>query len=128
MLEKIYAQVFNDFYKSKNDADLTVSKFTTLLKRNGHGVLLPKVLSAYQNLCDKEGMENVAILTIANKVDEQTALKELKEKLIIKDEEDLSVRYNDKLIGGYTFEKKDLRVDTSYKNNLVKLYKNMLNA
>ncbi len=98
------------------------------LKARGHEQLYRPILVAVRRSLSKQGRRYVPLLTLARKTDEEKLQAEItKVAKAVKAEDAPTVRIDETIIGGFTFEYDYLRFDQSYKTKLVNLYRTIIN-
>lgn len=130
MLAKYYSLALALALAGKTGQELedTLVRFFSLIKEKGHLALLPHILrelDRYASLLSAR--ESVTITTPAPASPEQVAniKKEFREYGI--GEAELVQNLDTFLIGGFTLRTKDMRIDASYRNQLLRLYQQSLN-
>jgi len=95
-----------------------------LLTKLGRQSLLPKIGRAFAKIADREESRTGVTLSIAREKDSRTAHKEVKELLsnMGAESENVTVRIDDSLIGGWRLEGGEVLVDSSFKKHLLSIY------
>ncbi|OGG80627.1 hypothetical protein A3A39_04010 [Candidatus Kaiserbacteria bacterium RIFCSPLOWO2_01_FULL_54_13] len=101
-----------------------VAKLRATLERHGRARLLPRVARAFARIAARESSKNAVTLTIAQKKDERMAHKEIKEFLRDMDvsPEDVEVKTDVNLVGGWRLEGREHLIDASFKKYLLDLF------
>jgi F0F1-type ATP synthase delta subunit len=94
------------------------------LKRTGRLALMPRVARAFARIAARNGARDAVVLSIARETDERSAKRAVKAVL---DElgvaaNELEVKIDDSLIGGWRLEGRERLMDASWKKHLVSLY------
>lgn len=123
-METAYAQALWKMVQNGLPEGKAVHAIHALLTRSGRQGLLPKIGRAFARIAARDQARTEVVLTVAREKDAHTAQKEAKEffSSIRVDSEDVAVRVDDSLIGGWRLEGRDHLVDSSFKKQLLSIY------
>lgn len=125
MLPKLYAQAL---YKAGSaNAPGVLKNLEVLLQRKGHERLMPAIAREFkrvlQRQVDAQGILEVARTGDVSKLTAQVAYAASKLNL---NPDNLDVRENPDLVGGYLMRTKDSQIDGSYRRALLNLYSRLI--
>jgi F0F1-type ATP synthase delta subunit len=123
-----YAQALEIALRKKSEdvqAQL-VKNFLVILRSRGHQKLLPNIVHELEKRLTRE-QESVKIL-FAREEDKIRYKENIQADLleIAKEKEEQSQEIDEKLVGGYRVETKNILIDRSYKRALIDLYQKLL--
>ncbi|MEK7133952.1 MAG: F0F1 ATP synthase subunit delta [Patescibacteria group bacterium] len=123
-MENAYAQALMRMMSRGMNPKDAVAALHTLLVRLGRESLLPKIGRAFGRLAEREGGRTGITLTVARHKDThaaQHAIKDILSKMKT-DTDEVVVRTDDSLIGGWRLEGRERLIDASFKKYLLSLY------
>ena len=124
MLENAYAQALRKVIEDGKSPKVALSALHEELLRRGRQTLLPRIARSFERIAERERARNTLTLSISG-THSVRAKKEAKETLEAMhiSSEDVEVRTDDNLIGGWRLEGREHLYDTSFKKHLLELYK-----
>jgi len=119
-----YAQALFELSKQEKNPQKMMDAFVHMLKEKNALGLLPQILRHLQAILARAS-RNAPVLTLARQEDESTVREEIAPTLKHAeiDPADVTVKIDDTLIGGYRLEYPGNLIDTSYKNQLLQIYR-----
>ena len=124
-MENAYAQaLWNSIEKGMKPED-ALHALRESLKREGREALLPRIANAFSRIAQRHANRNNVSLTVADKAHEHsafTAVHEMLTKLGVS-KDDVEVRVDPSLIGGWRLEGREQLIDASYKKHLLAIYR-----
>jgi F0F1-type ATP synthase delta subunit len=129
-MEKIYAQALWELVSNGMGVKEAVHAIHARLEKEGRGILMPRVGSAFARIAERESRKRDYTLSVARESDLAHAKKEVKaytSEMGI-DVEDLKTQVDDSLIGGWRLEGNERLVDASYKKGLLDIYNGVTRA
>jgi F0F1-type ATP synthase delta subunit len=123
-MERNYAHVLWRLAGQGMEPAKAVRALYEYLKTNGREALMPRIATAFERLAAREDQKNTVTLSVAHEKDAPAAKVEAKELLAMLNlaAEDVAVRIDDSLIGGWRVEGREHLVDASFKKQLLSLY------
>jgi F0F1-type ATP synthase delta subunit len=123
-METAYAQALWNLIERGMTPKKAVEGLLGSLKRTGRLALMPRVARAFARIAARNGARDAVVLSIARETDERSAKRAVKAVL---DElgvaaNELEVKIDDSLIGGWRLEGRERLMDASWKKHLVSLY------
>lgn len=103
-----------------------VQRFRTILARNGHERMLPRVATLVERILAKQERRERVELVVAREEDRkrfEKGLLEYRGILGAQEGTDITECVDDTVIGGYRLRAKGLMVDATYKRALLELYR-----
>jgi len=119
MTATVYAHAL---YNAK-DTEGCVSNLVEILKKRGHTMLLPEIVSAFRKI-EATHVSKKPTLVVAKDGDGsiyKEATEHYREEFSIKGE--VEIKVDDTLVGGYVLRTVDKTIDNSYKRSLLDLYR-----
>lgn len=125
---KKYARVLLDNFEQKKEAEFEVflSNFLHLVRKKNQLKLLPKIFKTLERLIEEKRKAKKTFLILRDKEEYQKILDSLKKFSGHFDLNNLEVRENKNIIGGYILKNKFFKVDNSYKKKLLELYRKII--
>ena len=101
-----------------------VAKIREALEKRGRMSLLPKIGRAFARIAAREGAKRAVVLSVAHEKDAAVAMREMKDVLseMGVESDDVEVRLDETLIGGWRLEGRERLHDASYKKYLLSVY------
>lgn len=123
-METIYAQALLKAIQAGTQPKKAVQALADLLKREGRIALLPRIGKAFERLATREAQRSAVVLTVAHERDARSARADAKHVLesLAAEKDDVEVRVDGSLIGGWRLEGRGTLVDASYKKSLLDMY------
>ncbi len=123
-MENNYAQALWRMIASGKEPGKVARQLREALTRKGRENLLPRIARAFKRIAEREQVRNTLTLSVSD-VHPTHAKKEAKEILKAMNIalEDVEVRTDDELIGGWRLEGRESLYDASFKKHLLELYK-----
>ena len=124
-MKKHYVQAVLQLLASGKDIDTVLASLRDMLQKKGHTKLHESILSAVLTELVRADAVHGALITVAKESDTQTYQTAIQEALQELKAERNTVRtvVDATLIGGFTAEYNNTRIDRSYKEKLVSLYR-----
>ena len=125
---KKYARVLLDNFEQKKEAEFEVflSNFLHLVRKKNQLKLLPKIFKTLERLIEEKRKAKKTFLILRDKEEYQKILDSLKKFSGHFDLNNLEIRENKNIIGGYILKNKFFKVDNSYKKKLLELYRKII--
>lgn len=126
MKAELYAEALLELGRNKNteEIDILIEHLRALLQKKHLMRLFPKILKSLETAQKKK--RDYLLLKTAKPISSERA-KEIVEKYFPhRHPSSITHVLDASLIGGYQLETKDLRIDESYKQSLLTLYKTLL--
>jgi len=118
-MEHAYAQALWKLIDSGQDPKEAVRRVKEALQKSGRVALMPRIARAISRIVER-AERGRPTLTLASESDRSASVGEARSKLSIP--EDVVVRVDESLIGGWRYEERGRLVDTSYKAQLLEMY------
>lgn len=123
-----YTQAVIELLLAGAAVDAVLSGLQRSLKKNRHEKLYPKILREVAKAFAGRAGATTSVVTLAKSTDEKTYEREITEALARLGVENTKydVRIDETIIGGHIVNTKDKRIDQSYKNALLRLYRSIV--
>lgn len=126
-MEKAYAQALWQMIEGGMEPSKAVHAIHTQLDSQGRQELMPRIARSFERLVARERTRATVTLTVADKAHEHAARKEALTHLSTLGrsdlpKQDIEIRIDDSLIGGWRLEGREQLVDASYKKHLLAIY------
>lgn len=123
-MDTAYAQALWEMIEKGKKPKEAVHALREILVAHGRQNLMPKIAHAFRRIAEKQSQRTGIVLSIAHEKDERNAKKNVREILTAMKTEanDLTVKLDDSLIGGWRLEGREMLVDASFKKQLLTLY------
>ncbi len=124
-MKKHYVQAVLQLLEEGKDIDTVLISLHDTLQRKGHTKLHESILSAVLTQLVRITATEGALVTVAKESDSQKYQSAIQEALkeLRSDGASLRTKVDETLIGGFTVEYNNTRIDRSYKEKLVSLYR-----
>ena len=106
---------------TSDEASKDTETFLKLVKIRGHAKLLPNILKEFDQKVAQSEKKSVSTLEVSKDADVSEAKKTLEADG--NDLTEIEIVIDERLIGGFQYEKDDLVIDSSYKKSLLNLYR-----
>jgi F0F1-type ATP synthase delta subunit len=123
-METFYAQSLWQMIQRGMAPKKAIDALHESLVVRGRQALMPRIARAFTRIAARDEERNGVVLSIAHENDERKAMREAKEVLSEMDVavDDMSVKVDDSLIGGWRLEGREMLVDASFKKSLLEMY------
>lgn len=123
-MEQAYAQALWKMVEEGVEPKEAVAKLREVLARHGRETLLPRIGRAFARIAARERAKSAVVLSVAREKDARNAKQEAAGVLreLAAGAEDVEIRVDDSLIGGWRLEGRERLVDASYKKSLLSIY------
>lgn len=118
-MEEAYAQALWTMTEKGMKPKEAVSALHTSLKARGREALLPRISRAFSRIVERKRAAEGLTLIVARKEDEARAKRDAKEFV---GSNEVAMKVDDSLIGGWRLEGNESLVDASFKKQLLALY------
>jgi len=121
-----YAKALISAAKTEKDTDALIASFFKVLKARGALKLLPKILTFLEHAQTKNASAKPT-LTIAREKDKDSALMQIENAIkgIVSSKDEIEIKIDDSIIGGYRFQTSKDLLDESYKTKLLSIYRSV---
>lgn len=123
-----YSEAVLGLVKSGMTPEHALDGLRTLLDSRGHSRLLPKILKDLLMLASKESSQTQAIVTLARTQESEKFKIKIEENLRALNVTEHTVRIDETLVGGFTIDAHEKRIDHSYKKRLLTLYRSLIKS
>ena len=122
-LEHAYAEALKKAVENGKEPKAAVSALREALANRGRQALLPRIARAFRMLLERARMQNALTLTTGG-THAARAKKEAEEvlKAMHINAEDLEIKTDENLIGGWRLEGREHLYDASFKKHLLSIY------
>ena len=119
-----YAKALISAAKTEKDTDALLAHFLDVLKKRGVLGLLPKILTILEHAINRDKSQK-ATLVLARDSDKDKILEAVGDDFgkISTLKEDLNIKIDESIIGGYRLETSGDLIDESYKSRLLSIYR-----
>lgn len=127
IMKKHYVQAVLQLLAAGKDIDTVLASLHDMLQKKGHIKLHESILSAVLRELVRMEATQGALVTVAKESDAQKYRSAIQQTLSVLHTEADTVRtvVDPTLIGGFTAEYNNTRIDRSYKERLVSLYRSV---
>ena len=124
-MKKHYVHAVLQLIQEGKDIDTVLASLSDTLQKKGHTKLHESILSAVLAQLVRITATEGALVTIAKESDSQKSQSAIQQALkeLQSDGAPLRTKVDETLIGGFTVEYNNTRIDRSYKEKLVSLYR-----
>ena len=125
---KKYAKVIFSAFKEqqKDDFESFLNKFFLLIKSKKQEKFLIKIYQEIENLIKQEEKDNITTLVVKDSKDAEKYKKELEKFEKYFQTENIRIKENKNIVGGFLVKNKKYILDNTYKTKLLKLYNNFI--
>jgi F0F1-type ATP synthase delta subunit len=123
-----YSEAVLGLVKDGMSVDAALQGLHTMLDARGHARLLPKILRDLLIVSAKETAHESAVVTVARKEDEAKFKKEIDTHLETLKVSLHDVHIDENIVGGFTIDAHEKRIDQSYKKRLLTLYRSLIKS
>lgn len=122
-LEHTYAEVLQKMVEAGKNPKASVASLRESLARTGRQALLPRIALAFMRIVERERSRNTLTLSVASthaaraKTEAKQALKAMNV-----DADDVELKEDETLIGGWRLEGRERLYDASFKKHLLSIY------
>jgi F0F1-type ATP synthase delta subunit len=129
-METSYAQALWQMIQRGTSPKKAVDALHESLLVRGREALMPRIGKAFARIAARDNEQNGITLSIAHAGDERKARQAAKEILseIKASADDVNVKVDDSLIGGWRLEGREMLVDASWKKHLIDIYGKVTNT
>lgn len=129
-MEQAYAQALWKMVEGGMQPSKAVSALAEVLTQHGRLALMPRIGKAFTRIAARNAQKRTIVLSVAREKDERAAKHAAAEVLaqLEKGKEEIEVKIDDSLIGGWRLEGSELLVDRSYKTRLLDLFSKSVSA
>ena len=129
-MEKAYAQALKQMIAGGKKPEDAVRALHEALVRNGRTSLMPKIARAFARIAERESARSTVTISVAREKDAKRALDAAAKQLasLKAGKNDVVVKIDDTLIGGWQLEGRETLVDASYKKHLLTIYSHATHA
>ena len=123
-MEQAYAQALMSLIEGGMEPKAALHALRESLKTRGREALLPRIALAFERLAARQIQKDTVVISIAREKDAHAAKREAKEILdqIGSDGNNVEIRVDETLIGGWRLEGRGALVDASFKKSLLDMY------
>jgi len=124
VLEEKYAEALSEMTKnrSSDDVSLIFSNFISVLKKNGHYKILPKILKSLEKLRMKEKENDIELVLAAADQEAKFRSKINEFQKYLEKDAKVVTKVDGTIVGGFIIRSKSVMIDMSYKKALMNLY------
>jgi len=126
-----YATALRDLVRrGAGDEAALIENLKAMLARKGHERLYPQIVREYEKLVLSKAVEDRGVLEVVSEKDISRLKGQIEEACaaLHVSPENLEVRENDRLIGGFLLRKKAIQIDASFRRKLIELYRQLVAA
>lgn len=127
-MRDIYVTSIIELIEAGSDVDSVLKNLKAVLESRGHEKILPKILKRTASKLEERTEKTTATVTVRAETDAEKYKEQIDRALrYLKAEIEPRVHVDETLVGGFIAEHKNMRIDQSYKNALLKTYQKVTN-
>lgn len=128
MGHEAYSKAVMMLLKEGSDTEVVLHRLKKTLQKSGRAKLLPRILTQLLTDLERTDQDTKVTVRVAREGDEKKHRAAIADALdALNCEGETETRIDPQIIGGYSIETKDKKIDATYKQKLLSLYQAIIN-